>query len=301
MIPSFPEFRGLTPSDKPRVEAFTGYLPPYSDFNFTSLWCWDVAGGVLIAQLNGNLVVRFTDYVTGEAFYSFCGGHSATQTAITLLNHAKDKRISPVLKHLPPESASNLCLNRFSVCEDRDHFDYILCVDAMNSFQGNRLRGQRNHVNRFRRQNHTTTRELDLTAHSIHQQIEDLLDRWVRAKQLSPEEIGIEFSALRRFFDYHAVLECLALGVFEGERLIGFSISEVLNGAYAMIHFEKGDKERSGIYPYLMQETARRLAAHGCRYINFQQDLGIEGLRRSKSNYQPRAYLKKYRVTERGL
>jgi hypothetical protein len=192
-------------------------------------------------------------------------------------------------------------LDHFSVCEDRDNFDYILCVDAMNSFQGASLHGQRNFVSRFRRQNHTTTRELDLTAHSIRQQLEDLLDRWTRTKQMSPEEIRMEFSALRKFFDYHALSECLALGVFEGERLIGFSVSEVLDGTYAIFHFEKGDTERIGIYPYLMQETARRLAAHGCRYINYQQDLGIDGLRKSKLSYQPRAFLKKYRVTERGL
>ncbi|MCA1638525.1 MAG: hypothetical protein LC768_09365, partial [Acidobacteria bacterium] len=63
MIPSFPHFRNLRADDKEAVESFTNQFPPYSDFNFTSLWCWNVSEKIQVSQLYGNLIVRFTDYV----------------------------------------------------------------------------------------------------------------------------------------------------------------------------------------------------------------------------------------------
>ena len=50
------------------VEAFTRHHPPYSDFNFLSMWSWDTDGILRIGEINGNLAVRFADYVTGSPF-----------------------------------------------------------------------------------------------------------------------------------------------------------------------------------------------------------------------------------------
>ena len=46
-----------------------------------------------------------------------------------------------------------------------------------------------------------------------------------------------------------------------------------------------------------MQETARILSDAGCEYLNYQQDLGIPGLKRCKKDFLPHAYLRKYRVS----
>lgn len=73
MIPEFPQFKVLELSDKGDIEVFTKKFPPYSDFNFVSMWSWDIKGDMRISQLNDNLVVRFTDYLTGNPFFSFFG------------------------------------------------------------------------------------------------------------------------------------------------------------------------------------------------------------------------------------
>lgn len=65
MISEFPQFKKLELADKKDIEKFTSKFPPYSDFNFVSMWSWDIRGEMRVSQLNGNLVVRFTDYLTG--------------------------------------------------------------------------------------------------------------------------------------------------------------------------------------------------------------------------------------------
>ena len=44
MLPEFPQFKKLELSDKEEVEKFTSKFPPYSDFNFVSMWSWDIKG-----------------------------------------------------------------------------------------------------------------------------------------------------------------------------------------------------------------------------------------------------------------
>ena len=73
MIPKFPQFKKIELSDRVDVEAHTSLFEPYSDFEFTCLWTWDMKGERMISELNNNLVVRFTDYNTHNPFLSFLG------------------------------------------------------------------------------------------------------------------------------------------------------------------------------------------------------------------------------------
>lgn len=73
MIPKFPKFKHIELIDKEEIEKITQKFPPYSDFNFISMWSWDIKVEMIISKLNNNLVVRFTDYLTGYPFFSFLG------------------------------------------------------------------------------------------------------------------------------------------------------------------------------------------------------------------------------------
>ncbi|MEJ0042787.1 MAG: hypothetical protein WDM81_11525 [Rhizomicrobium sp.] len=57
------------------MERITRRFPPYSDFNFLNLYSWDAGERVRLSSLNGNLVIRFADYLTDEPFYMFLGPH----------------------------------------------------------------------------------------------------------------------------------------------------------------------------------------------------------------------------------
>ncbi len=108
MIPNFPDFKPIELNDKDEIESFTKKFAPYSDFNFASMWSWDVKEEMRVSQLNGNLVVRFTDYLTGEPFYSFLGSNKPTETADALLTLAEKEGIPLHLKLVPEDSAKEI-------------------------------------------------------------------------------------------------------------------------------------------------------------------------------------------------
>ena len=70
-----------------------------------------------------------------------------------------------------------------------------------------------------------------------------------------------------------------------------------LNRDYYDVLIEKGDREFPGIYRVLRQESTK-LNVTGEKYINFEEDVGVEGLRRLKESYCPEFMIEKYVVTQ---
>ena len=101
MLPVFPNFKNLEISDKEDIEYITHQFPPYSDFNFVSLWAWNTQGKIEISQLNNNLVVKFQDYLDNNYFYSFIGMHDVLTSIEKLLSASKAKGFGEELKLIP--------------------------------------------------------------------------------------------------------------------------------------------------------------------------------------------------------
>jgi hypothetical protein len=297
-IPSFPDFGPLNPADRPHVESFTEGFPPYSDFNFTSMWIWD-GGLTRVSSLDGSLVVRFSDYVTGQPFYSLTG-KCASRHLRAVLDHSAEQKIASYLKLVPEHVITHaLGCEGLVVQEDRDNHDYICSLKPLGSYLGSQLKAKRNSVTQFRRRGSFQADCFDLKCEENRMEVLSLFERWRLRKGLLRKDTDHELSAVRRLLEIsNATL--VAVGVREAGKLIACSISEVLRDRFAICHFEKADIQYEGVYAYLMQATAQQLMRRECSFLNYEQDLGIQGLRFSKSAYQPCYFLKKFRVSVDG-
>ncbi len=301
MIPEFPEFKKLELSDKEEVEKITGKFPPYSDFNFVSMWSWDIKGEMRISLLNGNLVVRFTDYITGEPFYSFLGDSKVNETAETLLESSKEEGLEPVLKLMPEDVAKVLTPDKFKVKEDRDNFDYIFNVEHLSSLKGSKYETHRNQINQFSKK-HVNWKAEVISFQEMHHKkdILNLYEEWLknRGGNFLDKEYKNEFLALNRLlsmedFKRHNLV-CFA--VYVEEKLIGFIINEYTKD-HSIIHFEKAHIDYKGAYSFLMQQNSKILHSFNLKHLNFEQDLGVEALKFTKNKLGPSHFLKKYLVT----
>ena len=81
----------------------------------------------------------------------------------------------------------------------------------------------------------------------------------------------------------------------EGE-VVAYTVAEPLSEDMLVNHFEKGRPEYKGVYQAVNQMF---LATHGqgFQFVNREQDLGDEGLRKAKMSYNPVTFLKKFAVT----
>jgi len=300
MIPEFPKFKKIELSDREEVEKFTRQFPPYSDFNFTSMWCWDVHGLISIAQLRNNLIVQLGDYLTGEKIFSLIGNNAIDAAAATLLEYCRGGGITPILRLVPEIIAEKLNPAFFTIKEDRDHFDYLYEIKKMTSYQGPVLKSRRNDCVRFAKEHgDVEIKIMNLHEKSVQEKIIRLTKKWETGKIDRSHEAKIEneLKAITRMLAAVQKLNLVTLGIFTKDTLIGFCVTELLPSGFALSHFAKADTNYKGIYAYLMQHEAKVLASLDKKFLNYEQDLGISWLRHSKLSYAPVNFLKKYTVS----
>jgi len=173
---------------------------------------------------------------------------------------------------------------RFAIEQDMANGDYIYLSRKLVDLQGNKLHKKRNQIHQF----------LDLYPGHVSRPLRAsdlgsclrLAEKWCRLRTCDALDFDHETSALKRALLHFDELELQGTAIELGGELAAFAVHSRLNSNMADVHFEKFDPEVKGIGQAINWETAKALAGT-FKYINREQDLGIEGLRQAKRSYDP--------------
>jgi uncharacterized protein len=299
MIPSFPQFKRLELADQADVEAITSKFQPYSHMDFTCLWSWDVNDDTMVSILNGNLVVIISDHFSKEPFYTFLGNEKINETIEALFTSAKEKNMpEPAIRMVPEASLLRIDFNRFFIEIDLDACDYIYDIRRLATYEGAQYRDKRQMYNRFLR-SYPGVKPVVLDIHNpdTRNTVLGLNHLWIEGKTEKHDSSSLEreISAIERFINSD-FKNTLTTGVLYENKLIAYSTFTLLQKGYVMCHFAKADTDHPGIYEYLMRQNAIILQDKGYKYLNYQEDLGLSGLRYAKTSFRPTGFLRKYYV-----
>lgn len=175
----------------------------------------------------------------------------------------------------------------------RDWCDYLYDAQNMVQFRGRRFNGQRNHIHRFQRL-YPNWRFEDITADNLPELrafFEHFAARYRKENETAQVEEQCVRDFLAHYFDYAPLGGLLRVE----DQIVGFSAGEVV-GDTLIIHVEKADIAYDGVYQALVNEFAKRFVTDGVQYINREEDVGDEGVRKSKLSYHPLRLLEKYLV-----
>ena len=105
----------------------------------------------------------------------------------------------------------------------------------------------------------------------------------------------MERAALKRALAHFEALGMDGLVLRHGEELLAVTLGSPLSGDTFDIHFEKADQEVDGAYTVINCEFARYLRKKypDLRWLNREDDLGLEGLRKAKLSYNPHHLVEK--------
>ena len=168
---------------------------------------------------------------------------------------------------------------------NRDQADYIYEVEKMISLSGKKLHGKRNHINKFK-ENNPNWRYEPLSQENVSACIK-MAEEW-REKNLCDEkgEKHTEFCVTLRALDEYEQLG-LKGGVLRIEdRVVAFTLGEELNRETFVVHIEKAMADIQGAYPMINQQFLVHEASQ-YKYVNREEDMGEEGLRKAKLSYYP--------------
>ena len=226
------------------------------------------------------------------------GGNEIPETLDQVFELLKKYSPGPFIERVP-EHFINSYLDgntKYTVEENREHFDYVYDVKTLIELKGRKFHDKKNKVNKFR--NEYTYEYLSLTPGLVSECIE-FEDYWCEVKEcekyygLKRERCAI-LAMLENFKELN-----LTGGVIKTDgKVTALTIGEKLMPDTMVIHIEKANIEIPGLYQVINQEFLIH-EADDCLFVNREQDLNIDGLRRSKMSYHPVKFIKKYSVTQK--
>lgn len=191
--------------------------------------------------------------------------------------------------------------NKFEYIEERDLFDYIYDAESLRTLAGRKNQKKRNHINYFIKE-YEERFEYKLLDKQNFNECLDLMKEWTSNKEENDEfDEGMddELLGIKKIFDdFESLKDKVKIaGIYVDEKLEAFTIGELLNNNMALVHIEKANPNIRGLYPYINQQFIVN-EFQGVDFVNREEDLGIEGLRKAKLSYHPCKFVEKYTVRE---
>lgn len=185
----------------------------------------------------------------------------------------------------------------FSQTESRDDFEYLYSTQKLSTLSGKAFHSKRNHISAFSKQYNWHYEAINST------NLADVLkmaDEWtaeMSALSDDAKSIEVENAALKALLPQMDRLGLKGGCIKINDRVVAFSVGSPINDEVFDIHTEKALTEYRTAYAVINREfILNDLLDY--KYVNREDDMGIEGLRKAKLSYKPDILLKKYIIKE---
>lgn len=281
-------FTPLTPADKAVYDRFLLNCGERGcEYNFANLFLW----GRQKATLHGGNLAFFCQF-NRKSVYLFPLGQDLKPTLDAIISDAHKRGIPCRLTSLTKADREKLeqwYPGQFYFQPDRDSFDYVYSIEALATLKGKPLQRKRNHFNRFLllHPGYTTAPITDENTNEVLA----MLEQWYAQRQAADPTASfyLEQAAIRKALQYRKELAMDGLVLLEKGRIIAMTMGSRLSEHTFDVHFEKAVDGINGAYAAINLEFARYLQKKypDLKWLNREDDLGLEGLRQAKLSYCP--------------
>ena len=185
-------------------------------------------------------------------------------------------------------------IDHFCPVYDDGNSDYLYKTENMALLGGKKLQKKKNLISQFKR-SYSPYKTVTFKGENIEMCL-DLSVKWCMEQNgTCDEDKKLELDVLERAVRNHKILGLEGLLLFCDDDLVAFTFFSRQNSETADIHFEKYDPAYKGSCQIINQETALYLRSR-FKFVNREQDMGKEGLRKAKLSYAPERLIPTYRL-----
>ncbi len=186
--------------------------------------------------------------------------------------------------------------NEYDIFESRDDFEYIYQSVDLSELSGKKYHSKRNHISTFSKKYNFKT--VPITKDNLADVL-SCADEWYSSHNIDDDKyLTCERNGIEQIISNSEKLSAKGIAIYVDDKIIAFAIGSPINDKVFNIHIEKALDDYQGAYAVINQEFAKQLCDY--KYINREDDMGIEGLRKSKLSYKPEILLKKYLCIPKG-
>ncbi len=291
MAKKYPEFTPVEVEHKKEIEEhLAGMSSRVSEFHFAEIYIWRRQRETQICELNDSIIIKLNRQ-SGPAYYRPFNKKTAPDivTMEILLKDNPDYYIYGITEN-EMESVPEL-KEYFNIYEDPGDFDYIYLRDDLADLQGRKYDGKRNHIKKFLAIEGFSFEKID------EKNIKEVLEfqyEWCEMRRCDDDmSLLNEGAAAINLIEEYKMLEAFGILVRIDGRVRGYSLAVKQGDDTAIIILEKADHKYPGIYQAINNRMNIEMP-EGIKYINREQDMNIEGIRKAKMSYHPVKILKKY-------
>ena len=297
-------FNELTINDKDRLDSFFKLnYHENSHLNFTKLFMWRKAYNIMWCIEDDILYFKAKFHDSEFALQPLCKKDRLFEAIDKLKAYFNDKNIEFTLSGLEEnivEELKNYPNGEFEFSTNRDDDDYVYNAIDLINLSGRKFHSKKNHLNSFRK-NYLEAKYLPIN-NDIITLCKITINGWYKKRlALTPDDpfIGAERDAIIEVLNNFEQLKLKGGALFLVNKVMAFTFGEQLNEDTAVIHVEKADPDVNGAYTAINQAFVAN-TWQDMTYINREEDMGIEGLRKAKESYRPVKMIKKFTAIFKG-
>ena len=283
-------FKKLELEDIPKILPFLNSFSSHlSDFTIGGLFMWRDYFNIEYLIKDERLFFKL-DLAERKNMFTFPIGIDFRKNIEFLKKYSTLNNL-PLIFSIISEKELSILKENYEIVDiknERAWEDYFYLSEDLIELKGRKFNTQRNHINKFIR-TYPEYQLVEINKDNINLAIDFLINFYKEYEKTSPisiEEKNITFE----LFDNNMLGGMLKVD----DKIIGISVGEIINDTL-FIHTEKADRNYLGVYQMLNNEFAKHYGEN-TTYINREEDVGDEGLRRAKLMYNPVELLKKYIV-----
>lgn len=286
-----PVFHSVSLADRGRYDAlFQRCSQKASDYTFVNVWGWRNIYGLSWAWEDDLVWIR--QERPRPAIWAPVGDWEKIDWAgrFEMLHEWG----LPVIR-VPERLAAlwrNVFADRVSIEDSREHWDYVYAAQDLRELKGNKYHKKKNLLSQF-------LKSYDFTYEPMSEALVDealsLQEDWCAWKSCEESEsLSGENEVITEILRNWKALGNLIGGMVRvAGKPAAYTIAEAVDAATVVVHVEKGHADYKGVYQAVNWLFVSRLP-ETILWINREQDLGDEGLRKAKLSYQPTRFVEKF-------
>lgn len=271
------------------------------DYSVGNLILWSDVYNIQYAVAVDMLFIKFLR--KGEYHFAFPMGQGDLKKAFEwLAQYCSEQKIPFIVDIIEPdmfEDIEKLYPYEYEIIYSRDNADYVYRVEDLKNLSGKKFHGKKNHINKFMSTNTDWIYER-ITDENAEECIEMVKEWCVENQCFNDKEKAEELCVLIKGIKYRKELNFLGGIIRVAGRIVALTLGEQSGVDMFIIHFEKAFADVQGAYQMINQQfIIHELSEY--TYVNREEDLGVEGLRKAKESYNPVFMVEKGVLVQKSL
>lgn len=257
------------------------------DYCVGNLILWSQVYDTYYAVENDILFIKFKN--NNIDYFTFPIGKGDMKQAFEWMNaYCAEQNIEFRMNLVEPdlfEKIEEEFSGEYEISYIRDNADYIYRIEDLKNLSGKKYHGKKNHINKFLKENEDWNYEA-ITDENTTECIEMVKEWCIQNGCCEDKSKAAEICVLINGLKNRKELQMIGGIIRISGRIVALTMGEKLSDDMFVIHFEKALADVDGAYTMINQQFIIHELT-GYTYVNREEDMGIEGLRKAKESYKP--------------